>query len=125
MLFRLAADLVLAVHLLFLVFVTLGGLLVFHRSYWSFVHLPAVAWGAWAELTGKLCPLTLLENHLLRQAGEAGYPGSFIDHYLLAIIYPEGLTPDLQILLGSCLLVWNGLVYGGFLYRRRRGPPCA
>ena len=119
MIYQLAADLVLIVHLLFLVLVVVGGLLVFHHPYWALVQLPAAGWGAWAELTGRICPLTLLENHLLREAGQTGYSESFIGHYLLAVIYPDGLTRELQMWLGIGVLLINGAVYGTFLYRLR------
>ena len=117
MIYQLAADLVLIVHLLFLVLVVAGGLLVFHRPYWSLAQVPAAMWGAWVELTGRICPLTLLENHLLRQAGQTGYAESFIGHYLLAVIYPDGLTRELQIWLGASVLLINGAIYGVFFYR--------
>jgi hypothetical protein len=125
MIYQLAADMVLIVHALFLVLVVIGGLLIFHRAYWALIQLPAAGWGVWAELTGRVCPLTLLENHLLRQAGETGYSESFVGHYLLAMIYPDGLTRELQIWLGLCVLLINGVVYGSFFYRlgsRRRTP---
>jgi len=86
------------------------------------VQLPAAGWGAWVELTGRICPLTLLENHLLRQAGQTGYSESFIGHYLLAVIYPEGLTRELQICLGTGVLLINAAVYGVFFYRSRARP---
>ena len=119
MIYQLAADLVLIVHLLFLVLVVAGGLLAFHRTYWCLVQLPAAAWGTWVELTGRICPLTLLENYLLRQAGQSGYTESFMGHYLLAIVYPDGLTRELQIWLGVGVLLVNGVVYGALIYRRK------
>ncbi len=117
MIYQLAADLVLIVHLLFLVLVVAGGLLAFHRTYWCLVQLPAAAWGTWVELTGRICPLTLLENYLLRQAGQSGYTESFRGHYLLAIVYPDGLMRELQIWLGVGVLLVNGVVYGTLIYR--------
>ena len=108
---RLAADAVLVGHLAFVAFVLVGGLLVMHRRIWAALHLPAVAWGAFAELSGTLCPLTPLENSLRRSAGEAGYDGGFIEHYLIPLIYPPGLTPRIQFLLGLVVLAVNLAVY--------------
>ena len=120
MAYQLAADVVLVVHLLFLLFVTLGGLLIFVRSAWMLVHLPAAFWGTYVELSGSICPLTWLENHLLQQAGGSGYSESFIGHYLLAVIYPDGLTRELQIWLGIAVAILNGMVYGAWLLGRWR-----
>jgi len=108
---RLAADSVLVAHLAFIVFVLVGGLLVLRRPIWAALHLPAVAWGAFAELTGTLCPLTPLENSLRRAAGAAGYEGGFIEHYMLPLIYPAGLTPRVQIVLGLVVLLVNVPIY--------------
>jgi hypothetical protein len=108
---RLLADAVVAVHLAFIVFVVGGGLLVLWRRRWAALHLPAVAWGAWTELTGTLCPLTPWEQALRQRAGEAGYAGGFVDHYLMPLIYPAGLTPRIQLALGLFVLLVNGLIY--------------
>ncbi|MCA3025791.1 MAG: DUF2784 domain-containing protein, partial [Rhodocyclaceae bacterium] len=75
MFYRLAADAVLIVHLLFIVFVVLGALLAWRWRLMPWLHLPAVAWGIWIEATGNICPLTPLENGLRRAAGDAGYAG--------------------------------------------------
>jgi len=127
---RLAADAVLLAHLAFIAFVLAGGLLVLHRRAWAVLHLPAAAWGAYAELTRTVCPLTPLENSLRRAAGAGGYEGSFIEHYLVPLIYPEALTPRAQIVLGLVVLVVNVPVYA-LAWRRwkrerrrlRGGPP--
>jgi hypothetical protein len=108
---RVAADALLIAHLAFIAFVLVGGLLVLHRPIWAALHLPAAAWGAFAELTGTVCPLTPLENSLRRAAGAAGYEGAFIEHYILPIIYPAGLTPRVQIVLGLVVLAVNVPVY--------------
>ena len=124
---RLAADSVLVAHLAFIVFVLAGGLLVLRRPIWAALHLPAVAWGAFAELTGTLCPLTPLENSLRRAAGAAGYEGGFIEHYMLPLIYPAGLTPRVQIVLGLVVLLVNVPIYALAWRRwkreRKRAPP--
>lgn len=119
MAFRFFADAVVALHLAFILFVIAGGLLVARYPRAAYVHLPAVAWVAWLEFTGAICPLTPLENMLRVSAGEAGYAGGFIDHYLLAIIYPSGLTPHVQTVLGIAVLVLNVGAYA-WLWRRRR-----
>lgn len=120
MLYQLAADLVLAVHLFFLLFVILGGLLIFLNRGWMLVHLPAACWGAYVELWGEGCPLTRLENQLLMKAGAEGYTESFVGHYLLAVIYPEGLTREVQLWLGAGVVLINAAVYGAWLARRVR-----
>ena len=119
---RLLADVLVAVHFAFIVFVVAGGLLALHRRAWALVHLPALAWGAWTEFTATICPLTPWEQALRRAAGEAGYAGGFIDHYLVPIIYPPGLTAAAQLVLGAGLVAINALVYAGVWWRwRRRG----
>ena len=125
---RLAADLVLIVHGLFIVWVVAGGLLVLWRGWLAAVHLPAAAWGVWISWSGNYCPLTPLEQQLRRAAGQAGYEGGFIEHYLTAAIYPEGLTVNLQIAFGLAVLAINALVYALWWRRRRyaavrRAPP--
>ncbi len=120
------ANLVLALHLAFVVFVTLGGLLVLRWPRLAWVHVPAAAWGAAVEFTGWYCPLTPLENRLRRLAGESGYSGGFVEHYLLATLYPEGLTRATQFWLGLFVVVLNALIYL-WVYRRltRRRPGSA
>ena len=120
MAYRWLADATVALHLVFILFVIFGGLLVWRRVRWAYLHLPAVAWVVWLEFTGAICPLTPLENALRNRAGEAGYSGGFIDHYLLPVIYPAGLTPQAQVGLGVAVVVLNALVYGGLWWRRRR-----
>jgi len=118
MLYRLAADAVLAAHLAFVLFVVCGGLLVLRTPRLAWLHLPAVAWGAYVELSGSICPLTPLEVTLRRGVGEAGYGGDFIEHYLVSLIYPAGLTRELQMALGAAALLLNLIVY--FILWRRR-----
>lgn len=117
---RLAADAVLLLHLAFIVFVVAGGLLALRWRWASLLHLPAAAWGAFVELSGRICPLTPLENALRLQAGQAGYEGSFIEHYLLALIYPAGLTHGIQFVLAALVLGVNIAVYAWVWRRRRR-----
>lgn len=105
MFWRFLADATVLLHLAFIAFAVLGGLLVLRRPRWAWLHLPALAWVVWLEFTGAICPLTGLENALRARAGEAGYAGGFIDHYLLPVIYPAGLTSGLQVIFGIVILV--------------------
>ena len=120
MIHRLAADAVLLLHLGFILFVLLGGLLALRWRWAPMLHLPAAAWGVYVELSGGLCPLTPLENRLRSAAGEAGYTGGFIEHYLLALIYPAGLTHEIQYVLAAIVVGVNGLAYAWVWCRRRR-----
>jgi Protein of Unknown function (DUF2784) len=119
------ADAVLLLHGLFIVWVVFGGLAVIARPLFAWLHLPAVAWAVWISWSGSYCPLTPLEQSLRRAAGQAGYEGGFIEHYLGALIYPEGLTASLQIAYGAVVLVINLALYGVATARaasRRRLP---
>jgi hypothetical protein len=118
--YRLAVDLLVGVHLLFIAFV-LGGIFLawrWPRVVW--VHLPVVVYGVLIEFVGFTCPLTPLESYLRHRAGEASYRGSFIGHYLVSVIYPPGLTRDVQLVLGTALALVAGYGYWGYL--RRHGP---
>lgn len=117
---RLLADLLVVLHLLFILFVVFGGLLVLRWRWVAWLHLPCAAWGALVEFTGWICPLTPLENRLRLEAGQAGYSGGFIDHYVIPLVYPPGLTPAWQVALGVAVLVINGALYGLLIRRLRR-----
>lgn len=119
--FRGAADVVLVAHLAFVLFVVLGGLLALRRPRVAWLHVPVALYGAAIEFIGFTCPLTPLENRLRRLGGEAGYTGGFIEHYVTAALYPSGLTREVQLALGTAVLVLNGIVYASWLRRRRRG----
>lgn len=116
----LLADLVVVVHFAFVLFVVLGGLLVLRWPRLAYVHLPAAAWGVLIEFAGWTCPLTPLEQSLRQRAGGHGYSGSFIEHYLLPLLYPSALTRDIQLVLGSVALVVNLGIYA-YVLRRRSG----
>jgi hypothetical protein len=120
----LLADAVLLLHALFVAWVVLGGLAVLKAPRLAWLHLPAVAWGVWIEWSGRLCPLTPLEQRLRHAAGERGYSGGFVEHYVTAALYPDGLTRELQWALGAFVLLVNlamyGLVYARLASRRRR-----
>ena len=115
----LVADLVVVVHFMFVLFVVLGGLLVLRWPRLAYLHLPAATWGVLIEFAGWVCPLTPLEQSLRLRAGEQGYPGSFIEHYLLPLLYPSALTRTLQVALGIIVIAVNLAIYG-YLLRRRR-----
>ena len=119
MAYRALADAVVLFHLLFVAFAVGGGLLAFRWRWMPLVHLPAMAWAGWVEFTGRICPLTPLENHLRAAGGAAGYQGGFIEHYLMPVLYPADLTRELQWMLGTGLLAFNLAVYGAWLLRRR------
>lgn len=120
---HIAAEAVLLVHGLFIVFAAMGALLVLWRWRFAFLHLPALGWAVWIESTHGICPLTPLENSLRHAAGEAGYSGGFIEHYLVPLIYPSGLTATHQNWIALGLVAVNALLYGAALIRhwqRRR-----
>jgi len=106
-----AADFIVTVHLLFVLFVVCGGLLALRWRWISLVHLPAAIWGVVIEFTGWMCPLTPLEIRLRVAAGEEGYPGGFVEHYLISLLYPHALTRSAQVILGIGVLVFNAVVY--------------
>lgn len=119
--FALLADLVVALHLAFVAFAIAGGLLVWRYPWVAWLHLPALLWAIGIEIYGGVCPLTPLENQLRVMAGEAGYAGGFVEHYLLPVLYPAGLTRDTQVVLGLGLAGLNALIYLGLLRRQARG----
>ena len=118
--YRLLANAVVIVHALFIVFIVLGGFVAWRWRRVAVLHVPAAIWGVLIEYRGWICPLTPLENSLRTKAGQSGYSGGFIEHYLLPAIYPAGLTPRIQIILGTAVLIINIRAYTVFL-RRLRG----
>jgi Protein of Unknown function (DUF2784) len=120
MLYRLLADITLIIHLLFVLFVAVGGFLVLRWRWIAWAHLPAALWGGFIELTGRICPLTPLENVFRQRGGEAGYAGGFIDHYLTGWIYPDGLTRTMQIALGATVFIVNTAIYAWVFHGPRR-----
>jgi hypothetical protein len=115
--YRLFADLIVLVHLAFVVFAVAGAVLVLRWRWLVWVHLPAAAWAALIEFASWICPLTPLENRLRILSGGAGYRGGFVEHYVLAILYPSGLTRGIQILLGSFVVVINVGIYSWLVAR--------
>jgi len=126
--YSVAAAAVLLLHLAFVLFVVFGALLVARRPRLAWLHLPAAAWGFYIEASGRGCPLTALENLLRMRAGLAGYGDSFVEHYLLPLIYPGSLTRELQLALAAGVVAVNLALYGWMLLapakrRRRRVNP--
>lgn len=120
MVYRALADLLVLLHFTFVLFVIAGALLSLQSRAWAWLHVPAFLWGAWIEFKGWICPLTPWENSLRLQAGQAGYSGGFIEHYITRILYPAGLTRAVEVVLGTLVLVGNALLYW-WIFRRPRG----
>lgn len=119
--YRIAADAVLVLHLGFIAFVLFGALLALRKPIVLAAHLPAAFWGTFVEIADRVCPLTTWENTLRTAAGASGYSTSFVEHYLLNVIYPDGLTVQVQYVLAAIVIVVNGLIYG-WLFCRYRHP---
>jgi hypothetical protein len=118
MLYRLLADLVLVVHAAFVAFVMLGGVAVLRWPRMAWLHLPVALWGAGIEFLGGICPLTPLENRWRQLAGDQGYAGGFVEHYIVALLYPDGLTRSIQVALGLLVVVVNVAIYA-YAWQRR------
>ena len=120
MIYQVLADTVVVLHLTFVLFAVLGGLLVPRRRRLAWIHVPAASWGVVIEWTGGECPLTPLENWLRGAAARPGYRGGFVEHYLVPVLYPAALSRDDQLVLGAAVLVINALVYGEAVRRWSR-----
>jgi hypothetical protein len=120
MAYRLAADALLWLHMAFIAFALAGAWSALRWRWLLWLQVPAAAWAVWVMASGRICPLTPLENHLRQMAGQAGYSGGFVEHYLLAFIYPDGLTRELQIGLGLVVVMANVLAYA-LLWRKIEG----
>ena len=121
MVYRLLADVTVGLHFLFMLYVVGGALLLRCSRWWAVPHLPCVLWAVYIELApGAECPLTPLENRFAVLAGRAGYSGGFIEHYLLPVIYPEGLSREAQWMLAFLVVLTNALLYGLWLKRMGR-----
>jgi hypothetical protein len=123
MAFQVLADVTVVLHVAFVLFVVLGGLLVARWPALAWVHLPAAAWGAWVEIAGRVCPLTPLENWLRIRGGSPAYSAGFIEHYLVPLLYPSTLSRELQYALAAFVLLVNALVYSLVLCRRAAAQP--
>ncbi|MBL8519577.1 MAG: DUF2784 domain-containing protein [Betaproteobacteria bacterium] len=115
---RWAADLLLIAHAGFVVFAVLGAGLVLRWGKVAWVHVPAACWAAWIEISGGLCPLTTWENQLRAAAGQSGYPGGFVEHYLVPVLYPAGLTREWQWLLAAGVVLANAALYALVIWKR-------
>lgn len=115
-----AADLLVVLHFGFILFVLFGACLILWRRAAVWFHLAALTWAAAVEMNGWVCPLTPWEQELRWLGGQRVYSGGFIEHYLIPVIYPAGLTPAIQSALGIFVVVWNSLLYGAVIRRLRR-----
>ena len=122
MAYRAAADAILVAHLAFVLFVVFGALLLLRWPRLAWLHIPAVVWAAFIEFSGTICPLTPLEVSLRQRAGQAGYGGGFVDHYVVSLLYPEGLTQNTQAMLGAVVVAINAAIYIVAFRRRRTSP---
>lgn len=118
--YRILADALVLVHIGFIIFAVLGGLLVLRRRFIAFLHLPAAGWAVFVQVSPNYCPLTSWENHLRLSGGQIGYHNSFVDHYLLPILYPPALTREIEIFLGIVVLLINMGIYAWVLHGFRR-----
>ena len=119
---RTLGDLVLAFHFAFIVFAVLGGFLVLWKAWIAWLHVPSVLWSAFVNLFNQICPLTLLENRFRYLAGQAGYEGGFIQHYLTPLVYPGVMTERWGLIAGYSVLAWNALLYAALVVSlQRRG----
>lgn len=119
MFYRTAADLVLVTHLAFVILVVAGAVLVFRYPWFAWIHVPVATWGAYVELTGRICPLTTLENYLRINAGQEGYANSFVEQYIVPLIYPAGLSRNVQLWLAGLVVAINVILYAWILLRKR------
>ena len=118
--YEFAADLTLIVHFAFIIFVVFGALLFFVSTKIIYVHVPALIWGIYIEITHSICPLTYLENWFLQKANLTTYSEGFIQNYLVPIVYPTNLTNDLQTYLAIVLIVANMLMYGLIISKSKK-----
>lgn len=120
MMYQFLADATVVLHLVFVAFVIVGGLLALRWPRAAWLHLPAAAWGAWVELAGWICPLTPLENWLRVRGGAAAYSTGFVERYLLPVLYPDSLSRDIQCALGLLVILLNGIVYAVVMLSRHK-----
>ena len=114
------ADIIVLIHLSFVLFAVLGAILIIRHRWVIWLHLPTVLWAVWIEMSGGICPLTPLENRLRLKAGLGGYQGDFVENYLLPVLYPAGLTREIQILLGAIVLIINLIIYAYVWYSAKQ-----
>ncbi|HUJ16579.1 MAG TPA: DUF2784 domain-containing protein [Nitrospirota bacterium] len=117
---KLLADIILLFHFAFVLFAVFGGFVALAKPHAAWFHVPVVLWSSLVNLASWTCPLTPLENLFRAQAGQAGYQGGFIQHYIEPMVYPNGLPRDFELIAGISILVWNGLVYAFLVFRLRQ-----
>jgi hypothetical protein len=120
MIYRFLADLILVLHLAFVLFALFGGLLVLRHAHWMIWHMAALAWGVVVQWANWICPLTPLENQLRHLGGQAGYAGGFLERWISTVLYPDMLTLELRYLLGLILLLVNLAIYAAVVMKRKR-----
>ncbi len=124
MVYRLFADTLVVIHLTFITFVVVGGFLAWRWRWLAWIHVPVALWAGLIELLESarwtICPLTPLEVHFRRLAGGEGYEGGFIEHYIIPSIYPAGLAPAVQVILGISVVIINGFAYAVYFRGGRR-----
>ncbi len=125
MIYRLLANLVLSIHFLFVVFAVGGGLAVLLDQRWAWLHVPVIVWSSVVNLADWTCPLTPLENRFRAAASQTGYEGGFLQHYLGALVYPQGMPRRLELVAGVTIVLWNAAVYGAIFWWLSRGAPAA
>ena len=118
MVYQIFANLVVVIHLVFVIFAVLGAVLIIWRRWIVWMHIPALLWAVWIEFAGGICPLTPLENWFRIKTGQGGYEGDFVATYLLPVLYPAGLTRDVQLILALVVVVINVALYGSIVYKR-------
>jgi hypothetical protein len=121
--YRFAADAIVSLHFAFILWAVFGALTLLWRRMFAWIHVPALLWAAYVEFSGRICPLTPLENHFRQLAGDAGYGGGFIEHYIVGVIYPQGLTRNVQLVLGALLIAMNVALYLIAFLRRAPSAP--
>ena len=117
--YRLAADTMVTAHLLYIVFVVVGGFIAFRARWILWLHVPAVMWAIYVQYIGRVCPLTTWEKQFRGLAGDAGYEGGFIDHYIVPIVYPPDMPVAMHLVLGTLVVLINGGVYAALIVRAR------
>ncbi|MFZ2490898.1 MAG: DUF2784 domain-containing protein [Thermoanaerobaculia bacterium] len=116
---RVFAELVLLAHFGFVLFAVFGGLLVLQSRRWAWIHVPAVIWASIVNLASWTCPLTPVEQAFRSAAGQAGYTGGFVEHYIGPLVYPGGMPRRLELVAAFSVVAWNVIVYATVLMRRR------
>lgn len=120
MMYTLLADTLLVIHFVFILFVLFGGLLMLYKRWLAWLHIPMMLWGSMVNVMGWVCPLTPLENKYRALAGQSGYDTGFVEHYIAPLVYPEGLTYELGLTVGSFVIVWNIFIYSVIYYQLKQ-----